>query len=155
MHPCSQPRYGFRLVSKPTSGLVLRVIIDFVPSRKYCVRGRGVSSVSQPASTASGSVKSTCSLSNRLAGLHEAARPRIAVWLCGFSRMTGEADPSVCQKQSKKESGRSVNVTGRERMILGVETRTAPAHVRVHRGARTRNRPFDDIAGHACERHGY
>ena len=77
MQPCSHPRYGFKLVSKPTSGLVLRVIIVLVPSRKYCVGRRGVSSVSQPTSTTSGSVKSTCSFSNRFAGLQDAPRPRI------------------------------------------------------------------------------
>ena len=85
MHPCSHPRYGFKLVSKPTSGLVLRVMIVLVPSRKYCVGRRGVSSVSQPTSTTSGSVKSTCSFSNRFAGLQDAPRPRRAALLCGAS----------------------------------------------------------------------
>src|SRR5438034_9637130 len=89
MQPCSHPRYGFKLVSKPTSGLVLRVIIVLVPSRKYCVGRRGLSSVSQPTSTTSASVRSTCSFSNRFAGLQDAPRPRIAAWLCGASRITG------------------------------------------------------------------
>src|SRR5437773_12458876 len=89
MHPCSHPRYGFRLVSKPTSGLVLRVMIDFVRSRKYWVGRRGVSSVSQVPSTTSTSVKSTCNFSNRFAGLQDAPRPRIATWLCGVSVTTG------------------------------------------------------------------
>src|SRR5689334_10060778 len=89
MQPCSQPRYGFKLVSKPTSGLLFRVITDFVPSRKYCVGRRGVSSVSDSESMTSRSVKSTCSFSNRLAGLHDAPRPRIAAWLCGVSTITG------------------------------------------------------------------
>src|SRR5262249_62250499 len=88
MHPCSHPRYGFRLVSKPTSGLVLRVMIDFVPSRRYWVGRRGVSSVVQLPSTTSASVKSTCSFSNRFAGLQDAPRPRIAAWLCGVSTIT-------------------------------------------------------------------
>src|SRR5215510_10275074 len=89
MQPCSHPRYGFRLVSKPTSGLLFRVMTDLAPSRKYCVGRRGVFSVSQPASATSASVKSTCSFSNRFAGLHDAPRPRIADWLCGLSAMTG------------------------------------------------------------------
>src|SRR6267142_4046901 len=89
IQPCSHPRYGFKLVSKPTSGLVLRVIIVLVPSRKYCVGRRGISSVSQPTSTTSGAVKSTCSLSNRFAGLQDAPRPRRAPWLCGASTITG------------------------------------------------------------------
>src|SRR3954471_14258088 len=89
MQPCSQPRYGFKLVSKPTSGLVFRVMIVLVASRKYCVGRGGVSSVSQPISATSGSVKSTCSFSKRLAGLHDAPRPLMAVWLCGASTMTG------------------------------------------------------------------
>jgi len=88
MHPCSHPRYGFKLVSKPTSGLVLRVMIVFVPSRKYCVRRRGLSSASQPGSTTSGSVRSMCSFSNRFAGLQDAPRPRIAARLCGASSTT-------------------------------------------------------------------
>jgi hypothetical protein len=89
MQPCSQPRYGFKLVSKPTSGLVLRVIMVLVPSRKYCVGRRGASSVSKLTSTTSGSVKSRCNLSNRFAGLQDAPRPRIASWLWGVSRITG------------------------------------------------------------------
>jgi hypothetical protein len=90
MQPCSQPRYGFKLVSNPTSGLVFRVMIVRVPSRKYCVgRRRGASSESGSTSTTSGSVKSTCSFSNRFAGLHDAPRPRIAAWLCGSSTITG------------------------------------------------------------------
>src|SRR5438270_12690337 len=91
MHPCSHPRYGFRVVSKPTSGLAFRVIIDFVPSRKYWVGRRGISSVSQRGSMTWGSVKSTCSFSNRLAGLHDAPRPRIADSLCGLSGITGRS----------------------------------------------------------------
>src|SRR5438034_7686675 len=89
MQPCSHPRYGFKLVSNPMSGLVLRVIIDFVPWRKYCVGRRGVSSVSDSASMTSTSVKSTWSFSNRLAGLHDAPRPRIAAQLGGVSTITG------------------------------------------------------------------
>src|SRR5215468_9709744 len=88
MQPCSHPRYGFRLVSKPTSGLVLRVMIVRVPSRKYCVGRRGFSSVSQPTSTTSGSVKSMWSFSNRFAGLQDAPRPRIAARLWGDSSTT-------------------------------------------------------------------
>src|SRR5438034_10675064 len=78
MQPCSHPRYGFRLVSKPTSGLLLRVMIVLVPSRKYCVLGRGRSSSVNSTSTKSASVRSTWSFSNRLAGLHEAPRPWMA-----------------------------------------------------------------------------
>ena len=89
MQPCSHPRYGFKLVSKPTSGLVLRVMIVLVPSRKYCVGRLAVSSVSQPTSTTSGSVKSTCSFSNRFAGLQDAPRPRIVARLCGASTIRG------------------------------------------------------------------
>src|SRR6266436_4397409 len=89
MQPCSHPRYGFKLVSKPTSGLVLRVIIVLVPSRKYCVGRRGVSSVSDSVSMTSTSVKSTWSFSNRLAGLHDAPRPRIAERLGGVSTIKG------------------------------------------------------------------
>src|SRR5438445_420737 len=69
MQPCSQPRYGFKLVSKPTSGLLLRVMIDFVPSRKYWVACCGRSSSLGSISTTSLSVRSTWSLSKRLAGL--------------------------------------------------------------------------------------
>src|SRR6266571_5639886 len=88
MQPCSHPRYGFKLVSKPTSGLLLRVIIDFVPSRKYCVGGRGCLSVGGSTSTQSMSVRSTCSFSNRLAGLQEAPRPRMGTELGGVSSTT-------------------------------------------------------------------
>src|SRR6478735_2324508 len=89
MQPCSHPRYGFKLVSKPTSGLVLRVMIVLVPSRKYCVGRRGVFVLSLPTSTTSASVKSTCSFSNRFAGLQDAPRPRIATRLWGDSSTTG------------------------------------------------------------------
>src|SRR4030095_12640841 len=50
---------------------------------------RGVSSASEPISTTSGSVRSTCSFSNRFAGLQDAPRPRIAAWLCAVSTITG------------------------------------------------------------------
>src|SRR5581483_2171695 len=89
MQPCSQPLYGFRLVSNPTSGLLLRVMIDLVSSRKYCVSRRGRSSVSTSGSTTSGSLRSTCSFSKRLAGLQEAPRPWIAARLWAVSLTTG------------------------------------------------------------------
>src|SRR5439155_14650221 len=89
MQPCSQPRYGFKLVSKPTSGLVFRVMIDLVPSRKYCVGRRGRSSPAGSTSTRSASVRSTCSFSNRFAGLQDAPRPRTGTELCGVSSTTG------------------------------------------------------------------
>src|SRR6266478_8410815 len=89
MQPCSQPRYGFTLVSNPTSGLLLRVMIVFVPSRKNCVGRRGRSSSSRSPSTTSTSLRSTCTFSKRLAGLHDAPLPRIASELCGVSLMTG------------------------------------------------------------------
>ena len=89
MQPCSQPRYGFKLVSKPTSGLLLRVITDLLPSRKYCVAQRGCSSASGSSSTQSVSVMSTCSCSKRFAGLQDAPRPRTGSRLCGVSSMTG------------------------------------------------------------------
>src|SRR4029077_2078023 len=89
MQPCSHPRYGFKLVSKPTYGLVLQVMIVLVPSRKYCVGRHGVCSGSKPTSTTSSSAKSRCSLSNRFAGLQDAPRPRIAARLSGVSSTTG------------------------------------------------------------------
>src|ERR1700680_2058703 len=109
MQPCSQPRYGFTLVSNPTSGLLLREMIVFELSRKYCVARRGRSSGTQQvaaategglsrsasttptevASGASTSLRSICSFSNRLAGLHDAPRPWIGAELCGVSSMTG------------------------------------------------------------------
>src|SRR6516225_5770228 len=88
MQPCSHPRYGFKLVSKPTSGLVFRVMIVLVPSRKYCVGRRGVFVLSRPTSTTSASAKSTCSVSKRFAGLQDAPRPRIATRLWGDSSTT-------------------------------------------------------------------
>src|SRR6516162_3132661 len=88
MQPCSHPRYGLKLVSTPTSGLVFRVMIVLVPSRKSCVGRRGLSSASQPTSTTSGSVKSMCSVSKRCAGLQDAPRPRIATRLWGDSSTT-------------------------------------------------------------------
>src|SRR6476646_1313504 len=75
MQPCSHPRYGFKLVSKPTSGLLFRLIIDLVSSRKYCVGRRGCSLLPGSTSTQSASVRSTCSFSNRFAGLQDAPRP--------------------------------------------------------------------------------
>src|SRR5438067_3043891 len=80
MQPCSQPRYGFTLVSNPTSGLSFRAMIVFVWSRKNCVSRRGLSSSSLVGSiwTTSASPKSTCSFSNRFAGSQEALRPWIA-----------------------------------------------------------------------------
>ena len=89
MQPCSQPRYGFKLVSKPTSGLLLCVMIDLVPSRKYCVARRGRCSASGSSSTTSLSVTSTCSLSKRFAGLQDAPRPRTGAKLCGVSSTMG------------------------------------------------------------------
>src|SRR5205814_7941467 len=89
MQPCSQPRYGFKLVSKPTSGLLFRVMIDLVPSRKYCVARRGCSSLTGSTSTQSTSVRSTCSFSNRFAGLQDAPRPRMGTELWGGSLTTG------------------------------------------------------------------
>src|SRR5437660_9832096 len=89
MQPCSQPRYGFKLVSNPTSGLLLRVLIDFVPSRKYCVACRGRSSSLGSISTTSLSVRSTWSLSKRLAGLQDAPLPWTGEEDCGASFTTG------------------------------------------------------------------
>src|SRR3981081_314820 len=89
MHPCSQPRYGFRLVSKPTSGLLLRLIIVLVASRKNCVPLAGRSSSLRSTSTRSTSFTSTWSFSKRFAGLQEAPRPWIASVLWGVSLMTG------------------------------------------------------------------
>src|SRR5438309_5746519 len=77
MQPCSQPRYGFTLVSNPTSGLLLRVMMLREPSRKYCVTGRDRSSWVRSTSTTSTSVRSTWSFSKRLAGLQDAPRPRM------------------------------------------------------------------------------
>src|SRR6266478_8424921 len=88
MQPCSHPRYGLRLVSKPTSGLMLRVMIDLVPSRKYCVGRRGCSSMAGSTSTQSMSVRSTCSFSNRFAGLQDAPRPRTGTELWGVASTT-------------------------------------------------------------------
>src|SRR5204862_6017011 len=80
MQPCSQPRYGLRLVSNPTSGLSFRAMIVFVRSRKNCVLRRGLASSSLVGSiwTTSASPRSTCSFSNRFAGFQEALRPWIA-----------------------------------------------------------------------------
>src|SRR6266566_9836673 len=64
-------------------------MIVFVASRKYCVALLGFSSSLGSASTTSTSVRSTCSFSNRFAGLQEAPRPWIGSWLCGVSLMTG------------------------------------------------------------------
>src|SRR6266496_1993763 len=89
MQPCSQPRYGFKLVSKPTSGLLFQVMIDLVPSRKYCVGRRGCPSVGGSTSTQSISVRSTCIFSNRFAGLQDAPRPRTGTELWGVSSTTG------------------------------------------------------------------
>src|ERR1700730_1974702 len=89
MHPCSHPRDGFRLVSKPTSGLLLRLIIVLVASRKNWVLRAGRSSSLRSTSTRSTSLTSTWSFSKRFAGLQEAPRPWIASALCGDSLMTG------------------------------------------------------------------
>src|SRR3954468_18216148 len=80
MQPCSQPRYGLRLVSNPTSGLSFRAMIVFVRSRKNCVSRLGFSSSSLVGSiwTTSSSPRSTWSFSNRFAGFQEALRPWIA-----------------------------------------------------------------------------
>src|SRR4051812_47389580 len=84
----SDPLEAHYLAGGDVSHVVLALIV-LVPSRKYCVGRRGVSSVSQPTSTTSGSVKSICSFSNRFAGLQDAPRPRRTAWLCGTSRITG------------------------------------------------------------------
>src|SRR6266516_1217067 len=107
MQPCSQPRYGFTLVSNPTSGLLLRLMIVFEPSQKYWVarpgRSPGPSLLceggSSPGSTStvSTSLTSTCSFSNRLAGLQDAPLPRIGSELCGVSLMIGRYFFSGCR----------------------------------------------------------
>src|SRR5438876_10884918 len=89
MHPCSQPRYGLTLVSKPTSVLLFRLMIVLVPSRKNSVRRRGRPSPSGSASMRSTSFTSTCNFSNRLAGLQEAPLPWIGAELCTDSSITG------------------------------------------------------------------
>src|SRR4030095_4291708 len=71
------------------SGLLLRVMIVFVPSRKNCVAHRGRSPSLSSTSTTSKSLTSTCSFSNRLAGLQEAPLPWIDSRLWGTSSITG------------------------------------------------------------------
>src|SRR5439155_21541728 len=68
---------------------------------------------------------------------------------------TGKDDAPVCKKQRTKKSRRSSNVPGRKRVIFRAETRAAPMNLRFHRRARTRNRAFNYMASHACNRHGY
>ncbi len=40
-------------------------------------------------------------------------------------------------------------------MVFRAQTRATPPYVRLHRGSRARNRAFDHVASHACNRHGY
>src|SRR5688572_23875776 len=75
MQPCSQPRYGLILNSKPTSGLLFRAMIFFVVSRKTMVGGGG-------SSGSYASMSGTYSIgSNRLAGFSAAPRPLIVTRL--------------------------------------------------------------------------
>ena len=67
---------------------MLRVMIDLVPSRKYCVGRRGRFSMAGSTSTQSMPVRSTCSFSNRFAGLQDAPRPRTGTELWGVSSTT-------------------------------------------------------------------
>src|SRR5688572_28047259 len=96
MQPCSQPRYGLILNSKPTSGLLFRAMIFFVVSRKTIVGGGG-------SSGSYASMSGTYSIgSNRLAGFSAAPRTLIVTRFCASIVLILLLRPGIAAENAKK-----------------------------------------------------
>src|SRR5262245_19246024 len=101
MQPCSQPRYGLMLTSKPTSGLWFRASAERVVSLRKRVRGSGASSSSKPDSGSG----SNAARSKRFGGADWVPRPRMGsrYRAIGGSASLGEHQAKVHRPKHLKE----------------------------------------------------